>query len=53
MVNVIHIINQFFAGVGGEDKAGIAVSVGEGATGAAGGLQMGGGEQGRGGGTGE
>ncbi|MBI3000691.1 MAG: hypothetical protein HYY46_19900 [Deltaproteobacteria bacterium] len=29
MVNVIHIINQFFAGVGGEDKAGIAVSVAE------------------------
>ena len=47
MVNVIHIVNQFFAGLGGEDKAGIAAGVAEGATGAARGLQMALGEQGR------
>lgn len=39
MVNVIHIINQFFAGLGGEEKAGVPVEVAEGATGAARGLQ--------------
>ena len=30
---VVHFINQFFAGVGGEDKAGIPPSVREGAAG--------------------
>lgn len=39
MVNVIHIVNQFFAGLGGEEKAGIAVGVAEEASGAARGLQ--------------
>lgn len=39
MVTVVHVVNQFFAGLGGEDKAGLPVGVAEGATGAARGLQ--------------
>ena len=27
MIRIVHIVNQFFAGIGGEDKAGIAVGV--------------------------
>lgn len=40
MINVVHVLNQFFAGIGGEDKAGVAVEVAEGAAGAARGLQI-------------
>ena len=39
MIRVVHILNQFFAGIGGEDKADIAVAVADGAVGAARGLQ--------------
>jgi len=39
MITMIHIVNQFFAGLGGEDKAGMAVAVTEGVAGAARGLQ--------------
>ena len=38
MATVIHILNQFFAGIGGEDKANVPVGVFEGAAGAARGL---------------
>jgi glycine reductase complex component B subunit gamma len=47
MVTVVHVVNQFFAGVGGEDKAGVPVGVAEGAIGAARGLQAQLGEDGR------
>ena len=40
MITVIHVVNQFFAGLGGEDKAGLPVAVSDGAVGAARGLQM-------------
>jgi glycine reductase len=40
VTTIIHVINQFFAGLGGEDKAGLPVAVVEGAVGAARGLQM-------------
>jgi glycine reductase len=40
MINVVHVVNQFFAGIGGEEKAGVPVETGEGAVGAARGLQM-------------
>ena len=39
MNRIVHIVNQFFAGIGGEDKADVAVGVVEGAAGAARGLQ--------------
>ena len=39
MVRVAHILNQFFAGIGGEEKAGTAVGVTDGAAGAARGLE--------------
>jgi glycine reductase complex component B subunit gamma len=39
MIRVVHILNQFFAGIGGEDKADIPVAVADGAAGAARGLQ--------------
>jgi glycine reductase len=39
MIRVVHILNQFFAGVGGEEKADIPVAVSDGAAGAARGLQ--------------
>ena len=38
MIRIVHIVNQFFAGIGGEDKADIAVCAVEGAAGAARGL---------------
>jgi betaine reductase len=39
MIRVVHIVNQFFAGLGGEEKADISVEAIEGAAGAARGLQ--------------
>lgn len=39
MFTVVHVINQFFAGIGGETKADTAVGVFDGASGAARGLQ--------------
>ena len=39
MIRIVHILNQFFAGIGGEDKADIPVAVADGAVGAARGLQ--------------
>jgi glycine reductase complex component B subunit gamma len=35
MINIVHIVNQFFAGLGGEEKAGVPVGVIEGSAGAA------------------
>ena len=35
MIKVVHLLNQFFAGLGGEDKAGLPVAVVEGSAGAA------------------
>src|SRR5712692_3978754 len=40
MIEIIHVVNQFFAGLGGEDKAGMPVGVIEGAAGAARGLEL-------------
>jgi glycine reductase complex component B subunit gamma len=40
MVTIVHVLNQFFAGFGGEEKAGMGVDVTEGAAGAARGLQL-------------
>lgn len=40
MSTVVHVVNQFFAGIGGEEKAGVPVGVVEGPVGAARGLQM-------------
>lgn len=40
MISVVHYINQFFAGIGGEDKADLAFEVQEGAVGPGRGLQM-------------
>src|SRR6185503_12387007 len=39
MIRVVHILNQFFAGIGGEEKADIPVAIADGAAGAARGLQ--------------
>jgi len=39
MISIVHILNQFFAGIGGEEKADIPVGVVEGVAGAARGLQ--------------
>jgi len=39
MITIVHVVNQFFAGLGGEDKAGLPVGVIENAAGAARGLQ--------------
>jgi betaine reductase len=39
MIRIVHILNQFFVGIGGEDKADIPVAVAVGAVGAARGLQ--------------
>jgi glycine reductase len=47
MIRIVHIINQFFAGIGGEDKADVAVGVTDGAAGAARGLQAHLGERGQ------
>jgi glycine reductase len=40
MFNVVHVINQFFAGIGGEEKAGVPVAVSDGVVGTARGLQI-------------
>ena len=40
MTTVIHVLNQFFAGLGGEEKADMPVAVIEGTAGAARGLQV-------------
>jgi betaine reductase len=40
MTTVVHVVNQFFAGLGAEDKAGVPVGVIEGSAGAARGLQL-------------
>lgn len=39
MISIVHILNQFFAGIGGEDKANLPVGAADGAVGAARGLQ--------------
>ncbi|MPZ78687.1 MAG: glycine/betaine/sarcosine/D-proline family reductase selenoprotein B, partial [Deltaproteobacteria bacterium] len=39
MFKIVHAVNQFFAGIGGEDKADVSVAVLEGSAGAARGLQ--------------
>ena len=39
MIRIVHIVNQFFAGIGGEDKADMAVEAVEGVVGAARGVQ--------------
>jgi len=40
MLKVVHVLNQFFAGFGGEEKAGMPVGTVDGAAGAARGLQL-------------
>ena len=35
MIKVVHVVNQFFAGIGGEEKAGLPVGVIAGSAGAA------------------
>lgn len=35
MIKIVHLLNQFFAGLGGEDKAGLPVSIHDGSAGAA------------------
>ena len=40
MIRVVHVLNQFFAGIGGEDKADIPVALADGAVGAARGLKQ-------------
>jgi len=40
MLTIVHVVNQFFAGLGGEEKADNPVGVFEGAAGAARGLQL-------------
>ncbi len=40
MIKVVHVLNQFFAGIGGEDKADVPVAVSDGTVGAARGLQI-------------
>ena len=47
MIKIVHIVNQFFAGLGGEEKAGLPVSVIDGSAGAARALEMKLGEQAR------
>ena len=39
MTTIVHVVNQFFAGLGGEEKADMSVGVIEEAAGAARGLQ--------------
>ena len=39
MIKMVHVVNQFFAGLGGEEKAGLPVGVIEGSAGAARGLE--------------
>jgi glycine reductase complex component B subunit gamma len=40
MTTIVHVVNQFFAGLGGEDMAGMPVGVIDGSAGAARGLQL-------------
>ena len=40
MIKIVHIVNQFFAGLGGEEKADLPVSVVDGSAGAARALEM-------------
>jgi glycine reductase len=40
MIRIVHILNQFFAGIGGEEKADMAVAIAGGPVGAARGLQV-------------
>jgi glycine reductase complex component B subunit gamma len=40
MTTIVHVVNQFFAGLGAEDKAGMPVGVIEGSVGTARGLQL-------------
>ena len=40
MIKVVHVVNQFFAGLGGEEQAGLPVGVIEGSAGAARGLEQ-------------
>ncbi len=40
MIKIVHIVNQFFAGLGGEEKAGLPVSVIDGSAGTARALEM-------------
>src|SRR5215813_7018096 len=40
MTTIVHVVNQFFAGLGGEDRADMPVGVIEGSAGAARGLQL-------------
>jgi glycine reductase complex component B subunit gamma len=40
MTTIVHVVNQFFAGLGGEDKASVPVGAIEGSVGAARGLQL-------------
>jgi glycine reductase len=47
MIRIVHILNQFFAGVGGEEKADLPVAVVGEAAGAARGLEAQLGERGR------
>ena len=35
MIKIVHVVNQFFAGLGGEEKAGLPMGVIEGSAGAA------------------
>jgi len=39
MIRIVHILNQFFAGIGGEDKADIPIAIADSAAGGARGLQ--------------
>src|SRR5215510_8747217 len=47
MIRIAHVLNQFFAGIGGEEKADSAVAVADGAVGVARGLQTQLGERGQ------
>lgn len=40
MIKIVHIVNQFFAGLGGEEKAGVPVGIIDGSAGAARALEM-------------
>jgi betaine reductase len=40
MIKIVHLVNQFFAGLGGEEKAGLPVNVIDGSAGAARALEM-------------
>src|ERR1044071_3736327 len=40
MIKLMHVVNQFFAGLGGEEKAGLPVGIIEGSAGAARGLEQ-------------